>query len=170
MTDQKVQTRVPDPMADDIETFQETGYMNKSEAVRRLLRDGLDANRPLDEEPNAGGTTADETTTDEEPEANDGQPDTTAIIERGYRLSKHLSDAGCAAAVIALGAWVAVTVTATPLDFGVIVATVTLVVLAGVLSTLGLALALGLRTAEAIAGIDADPQLRRLDLRRVVAS
>lgn len=62
MTDQKVQTRVPDPMADDIETFQETGYMNKSEAVRKLLRDGLDANRPLDEEPNTDDTTTGETT------------------------------------------------------------------------------------------------------------
>jgi Arc/MetJ-type ribon-helix-helix transcriptional regulator len=164
MTDQKVQTRVTNEMADRIDTFQEGDYMNQSEAIRRLLRDGLDANEPLDEEADDGDPADPEAT--EQDTATEG----TAAIEQAYHFSKQLADAGLAAGFVALGAYVAVALNLATASFGIVLATVTLAMIGLLLTVLSLILAVGLRAVEAATGLDADPQLRRLDLRRVVAS
>jgi Arc/MetJ-type ribon-helix-helix transcriptional regulator len=161
MTDQKVQTRVTDEMAERIDTFQEDDYMNRSEAIRKLLRDGLEANEPLDEEADDGNPDATE---------QDTTAEGTATIEQAYRFSKQLADAGLAAGSVALGAYVAVALNLATASFGIVIATVTLTIIGLLLTVLSLMLALGLRAVEAATGLDADPQLRRLDLRRVVVS
>lgn len=44
MGQRHIQTRVPDTLAERIDSFQESeGYMNDAEAIRHLLRAGLDA-------------------------------------------------------------------------------------------------------------------------------
>jgi Arc/MetJ-type ribon-helix-helix transcriptional regulator len=54
-----IQTRVPDTLVEEIEEYQEDGdYMNRSEALRTLLRRGLeDAEGDADEDESEANTT-----------------------------------------------------------------------------------------------------------------
>lgn len=64
MAKELIQTRAPDDLVTDIEEYQEeAGHLNRAEAIRTLLRAGLDAHTPPDEEPDDD--------TDEEAESDD---------------------------------------------------------------------------------------------------
>jgi Arc/MetJ-type ribon-helix-helix transcriptional regulator len=162
MSNEMFQARLDDDFAEEVHQFREERHMSKSEAVRAGLRELVNAGQDNEAENQEGHNEIEEQTT--------GHTAGTDVIEKGYRFSKQLADAGVAICMVALGAWLAVTLGLVAPSFGAVAATVTFVLVGFVCTFLGMALALGLQVIEATTGLDADPQLRRLDLRRVVAS
>lgn len=150
-----VQTRVSDSLSERIDNYQKDDHLNRSEAIRELLRTGLDE-KEADEE---SGDAAD---------ASDGESDMVGVLERGYRTARNLGDIGSLLCVASLFAWIIVTFGPVPFTSATYAFTATL----GIVGILGIVVSLvftwAVEYARSSRGIEVNRYLRRYDLRRVV--
>lgn len=146
------QARIPDEFAEEIHEYREEQHMSKSEAVRHLLRVGL----------------REETEPDTESEPTHG--DISKPLERGYEITKQLSNVSIFLLLMSLGSWVALSTGLVNTTLATAVLTIGLGLSGVFFSLITIFLTLVLEATRKYTQTSVTPELSRLDFRRVVFS
>jgi Arc/MetJ-type ribon-helix-helix transcriptional regulator len=154
MANEMFQARLPDGLAEEVHQYKEDRHMSKSEAVRALLRAGLEAETEEPEPP-------------EQTPAN-GLPEN---IRRAYNLSGYLADGGMALLAATFLLWlVAFPLSLIPTTVGVALGLAVGAIGGFMLILAGLVLVVLLAAYEKAVEHELAEQARRFDLRRWVAT